>query len=222
MLSTNVDQKSLETEFLIAISKNGKTNTLLLAIFYPRLLSAFSIAAYPMWKTDHTFVPACGIALSCSVTELPARGPVTLTFVAALFINFSNGLELWVQSGSTGLTDTPDPGLFVSTGSQARWVSIAFRSMRLYSVKPPNSWKYMTWNTWHVYIQPLKRQSQLQQTTNFETYFPIFEKNKVWYFMRIVCQQTILMKYHALFVIFEKATKFKLSSAAKYRWRFKG
>ena len=26
--------------------------------------------------------------------------------------------------------------------------------------------------------------------------------------MRIVCQQTILMKYHALFVIFEKAGKF--------------
>ena len=26
--------------------------------------------------------------------------------------------------------------------------------------------------------------------------------------MRIVCQQTIFMKYHALFVIFEKAAKF--------------
>ena len=26
--------------------------------------------------------------------------------------------------------------------------------------------------------------------------------------MRIVCLQTILMKYHAFFVIFEKATKF--------------
>ena len=26
--------------------------------------------------------------------------------------------------------------------------------------------------------------------------------------MRIVCQQTILMKYHALFVIFEKVAKF--------------
>ena len=32
--------------------------------------------------------------------------------------------------------------------------------------------------------------------------------------MRIVCQQTIRMKYHALFVIFEKAAKFELSSAA--------
>ena len=28
--------------------------------------------------------------------------------------------------------------------------------------------------------------------------------------MRIFCQQTILMKYHALFVIFEKAAKFEL------------
>ena len=29
------------------------------------------------------------------------------------------------------------------------------------------------------------------------------------------------MKYHALFVIFEKAANFYLSSAANYRWRFK-
>ena len=54
---------------------------------------------------------------------------------------------------------------------------------------------------------PLKRQSRLQQTTNFVKSL-ILEKNKVWYFIRIVCQQTILMKYHALFVIFEKAAKF--------------
>ena len=32
--------------------------------------------------------------------------------------------------------------------------------------------------------------------------------------MRIVCQQTILMKYHVLFVIFEKRQNLKLSSAA--------
>ena len=37
--------------------------------------------------------------------------------------------------------------------------------------------------------------------------FPYFRKNKVWYFIRIVCKQTILMKYHALFVIFEKNSK---------------
>ena len=55
--------------------------------------------------------------------------------------------------------------------------------------------------------EDLKSQSQLQQTTNFGISFPIFDKNKVYY-MRIVCQQTILMKYHALFVTFEKAAKF--------------
>ena len=38
--------------------------------------------------------------------------------------------------------------------------------------------------------------------------------------MRSVCQQKILMKYHALFVIFEKAAQLKLSSAANYRWSF--
>ena len=48
-------------------------------------------------------------------------------------------------------------------------------------------------------IYSLERQSRLLQTT-CSTSFPIFEKNKVWYFMRIVD--------HALFVIFEKAAKF--------------
>ena len=32
--------------------------------------------------------------------------------------------------------------------------------------------------------------------------FPNLKKNKVWFFMRLLCQQMILMKYHALFVIF--------------------
>ena len=40
--------------------------------------------------------------------------------------------------------------------------------------------------------------------------------------MRIVCQQTILMKYHALFVILKKRQNLKLSSAANCRWHFKG
>ena len=34
--------------------------------------------------------------------------------------------------------------------------------------------------------------------------------------MRIVCQQTILMKYHALFVIFEKAAKFLIVICCKF------
>ena len=49
---------------------------------------------------------------------------------------------------------------------------------------------------------------------NFCEIFPNFRKNKV-YFMRIVCQQTILMKYHALFVIFEKAAKFAIVVCCK-------
>ena len=52
------------------------------------------------------------------------------------------------------------------------------------------------------------RKSRLQQTINFKVSFPIFDKNKVYYFMRIGCQQTIRTKYHALFVIFEKAATF--------------
>ena len=33
--------------------------------------------------------------------------------------------------------------------------------------------------------------------------------------MRIACQQTILIKYHALFVIFEKAAKFEIIVCSK-------
>ena len=33
--------------------------------------------------------------------------------------------------------------------------------------------------------------------------------------MRIVCKQTILMKYHALFVIFEKAPNFEIVVCCK-------
>ena len=51
----------------------------------------------------------------------------------------------------------------------------------------------------------LKRQLrlQLQQTANFATSFLISTKIR-----RSVCQQTILMEYHALFVTFENAAKF--------------
>ena len=63
---------------------------------------------------------------------------------------------------------------------------------------------------------PLKRQSGLQQTTNFATIFPIFDKIKVWYYMRIVCKQTILMKYDALLVIFEKVAKFEIFIYCKF------
>ena len=53
--------------------------------------------------------------------------------------------------------------------------------------------------------------------TNMAITFLIFEKNKVSYFMRIVCQQTILMKRRALFVFlfFEKAAKFAIVVCCK-------
>ena len=35
--------------------------------------------------------------------------------------------------------------------------------------------------------------------------------------MRIVCQQTILMKYYALFVIYEKAAKFEIVVCCKLK-----
>ena len=63
--------------------------------------------------------------------------------------------------------------------------------------------------------KPLKRQSRLQQTNHFATYFLIFEKNKVWHFMRIVCQQTILVEYHDLLIIFEKSAKFEIVVCCK-------
>ena len=36
------------------------------------------------------------------------------------------------------------------------------------------------------------------------------------------CWQTILMKYHVLFVVFEKAAKFEIVVCCKNKWRFKG
>ena len=74
----------------------------------------------------------------------------------------------------------------------------------------------------HVYYDqlylPLKRQSRLQQTTNFAISFLVFDKNKVCYYVRIVCQQKILIKYHAFFVISKEQHNLKLSSATNYRW----
>ena len=35
--------------------------------------------------------------------------------------------------------------------------------------------------------------------------------------MGIVCQQTILLKYHALFVIFEKAAEFEIAVCCKLK-----
>ena len=61
----------------------------------------------------------------------------------------------------------------------------------------------------HSYVSAVESSNFImQQTTNFAISGLIFDKNKKCYFMRIVCQQTILVKYHALFVSFEKAATF--------------
>ena len=41
------------------------------------------------------------------------------------------------------------------------------------------------------------------------------KKNTAWYFMWIVCQQMIPMKYYALFVIFKKVAKFEIVVCCK-------
>ena len=62
---------------------------------------------------------------------------------------------------------------------------------------------YLSWMT-SIYIEPLKGQSTAADEKGCD-FFPDFEKNMVLY-----CnQQKILMKYHALFVILEKAEKFE-------------
>ena len=76
---------------------------------------------------------------------------------------------------------------FIALDSAIQYISYNFFALNM-------------WSADYICCIYLKRQSRLQQTTNFSTSFRIFEKkNKVWYCMRIVCQQTILMKYHALF-----------------------
>ena len=73
----------------------------------------------------------------------------------------------------------------------------------------------------HIHCKPLKRQSRLQQTTNFATSFLIFKKSgMIFHENRLPADDS--HEYHALFVIFVKATNLQLSSAPNYRWRFKG
>ena len=66
-------------------------------------------------------------------------------------------------------------------------------------------------------VQSLK--TATEQKRHFPDIFPNFRGKKGMIYHE---NQTILMKYHALFVIFERAAKFKLLSAANYRWRFMG
>ena len=62
----------------------------------------------------------------------------------------------------------------------------------------------------------------LQQTTisNFAAFSKI--TTKAWYFMRIVCLQTILMKYHSLFLSKIRKDVAKFVVCCSRDWRFKG
>ena len=53
-----------------------------------------------------------------------------------------------------------------------------------------------------------------------KTSFPIIEKNKVWYFMRIVCRR-FSWKIMPYLLFLKKPQNWKLLSAANYRWGFK-
>ena len=46
--------------------------------------------------------------------------------------------------------------------------------------------------------------------------------NKAWYFMRIVCWQTVLMKYHTLFLSKTRKDVAKFVVCCSRDWRFKG
>ena len=66
-----------------------------------------------------------------------------------------------------------------------------------------------------LFTNTVKMPITIAANDKFCDIFPNFQKNKVWYFMRIVWQQTILMKYYALFVNFEKAAKFEIVACCK-------
>ena len=70
--------------------------------------------------------------------------------------------------------------------------------------------------------QPTKKHVGKEKISNFAVFFFSKITNKAWYFMRIVCWQTILMKYHTLFLskIWKDFTKFVICSGRD--WHLKG
>ena len=73
-----------------------------------------------------------------------------------------------------------------------------------------------------ILLQIISAAYILQQTTisNFVAFSKI--TNKAWYFMRIVCWQTILMKYHPLFFSNIKKDVAKFAVCCSRDWPFKG
>ena len=80
-----------------------------------------------------------------------------------------------------------------------------------------DSGKSMLYYTYvHVtFMLTLKAPNTAAADDKFCEIFPNFRKHKARYLMRFVCQQTILMKYHSLFRIFEKTAKFEFVVCCK-------
>ena len=68
----------------------------------------------------------------------------------------------------------------------------------------------------------LKRQSQLQQTTNFATSFPIFEKKGIMFHENRLPADDSHENIIPFLLFLKKRQKSKLLSAANYRWRSMG
>ena len=88
--------------------------------------------------------------------------------------------------------------------------------LHCFRVKKGTQMKLLAWSHKHSKSKiTLKAPIKTAADDNFYNIFLNFQKNNVCYFMRIVCWQTILMKYRALFVIFEKAAKFEIVVCCK-------
>ena len=83
--------------------------------------------------------------------------------------------------------------VYISSGSSLFWQLPVCKYPEWKEKLKPSRW-----------LLTLKAPISTAADETFWAMFPIFDKNKVCYYMRIVCQQTIIMKYHALFVIFKK------------------
>ena len=71
-------------------------------------------------------------------------------------------------------------------------------------------------------VKPLKRQSQLQQTTNFSTSFLIFKKIRYDIWRESSASRRFPWNIMPYLLFLKKLQNLKLSSAANYRLRFKG
>ena len=74
-----------------------------------------------------------------------------------------------------------------------------------------------------INYSPLKRQSQLQQTTIFATSFLVFRKKSIiFHENRLPADDSDEILYFICYLWKKKQQNLKLSSAANYRWRFEG